>query len=110
MHSIVCIKREAVVKNGPPSQTDKIQQMFPGGGEGQLKTETITLEPHITNVVKPTMKQYGVDTRNSSNVKIVVILVINQDGALTNRNSAMLAFHLNLSVYNRFSLLSNVCA
>ena len=89
----------------------KIQQMFPGGGEGPLKTETIILEPHITNVVKPTMKQYGVDTRNSSNVMIVAILVINQDGALTNRNSAMLPFHLYLfSFYNRFSFLSNVCA
>ena len=73
--------------------------MFQGGGEGPLKTETIKLELHVTNVVKPTMKQYGVDTRNSSNVMIVAILVINQDGALTNRNSAMLPFHLNLFLF-----------
>ena len=45
------------------------------------------------------MRPGNADIKNSLSAIIVAFLVINLDGALTNRNSAMLPPHLNLFLF-----------
>ena len=100
VHSKVGIKSEAVFKKDSLRQavTDHLMDQ---GGIGPLKTVDgiQAMKPHATNVVRQTMRPGNADIKNSLSAIIVAFLVINLDGALTNRNSAMLPPHLNLFLF-----------